>query len=438
MAVTIGIRRENKNEWERRVPLIPVDLKALNRHHGIDFLVQPSRIRIYKDDEYRQVGAVLQEDLDPASIVLAVKEIPERFLKPGRVYVFFAHVIKGQAYNMSMLRRLMELGCSLVDYETVVDEKGRRLIFFGVHAGYAGMFETLRCLGRRLESKGIPTPLAEVKHAYQYDRLEDAETHLREIGERIRRGEIEERLRPLVIGIAGYGNVSRGAQEILDFLPVEEISVADLPKAAQRRGAESPPILKVVFKEEDMVRPARAGMEFKLLDYYQNPEKYTGCFEEYLPHLDVLVNTIYWDDRYPRLVTKEWAKRHYGPGGEPRLQVIGDISCDVEGAIELTLRPATPDAPDFVYDPHHDVVRPGYEGSGPAIMAVDNLPCEFSRESSEYFSEVLHELLVPLASADWSAEFSRLRLPKPLKDAVIVHRGKLTPSYGHLEEYLKS
>ena len=37
-----------------------------------------------------------------------------------------------------------------------------------------------------------------------------------------------------------------------------------------------------------------------------SPEKYESRFEEiFLPHLSVLVNCIYWDARYPRLVTKD-------------------------------------------------------------------------------------------------------------------------------------
>ena len=85
--------------------------------------------------------------------------------------MFFAHVIKGQAYNMPMLRRLMELGCTLIDYEKVIDDNGRRLIFFGRHAGLAGMIETLHALGQRLAWEGIPTPFAELRHAYEYHDL---------------------------------------------------------------------------------------------------------------------------------------------------------------------------------------------------------------------------------------------------------------------------
>jgi len=154
MKYKIGIRREDKNRWERRVPLIPKHVKELIESHGIDVTLQPSSIRIFSDEEYLQAGAKIQEDLSACHIIFAVKEIPADFFQPGKTYVFFSHTIKGQKKNMPMLKRMMELGCNLIDYEKVIDEKGRRLIFFGRHAGLAGMIDTLWALERRLTWEG--------------------------------------------------------------------------------------------------------------------------------------------------------------------------------------------------------------------------------------------------------------------------------------------
>ena len=54
----IGIRREDKNQWEARVPLIPHDVKTLV-NSGIDVFLQPSPIRIFSDQEYIDVGATI-------------------------------------------------------------------------------------------------------------------------------------------------------------------------------------------------------------------------------------------------------------------------------------------------------------------------------------------------------------------------------------------
>ena len=95
----IGIRREDKNEWEARVPLIPSDVKKLV-NNGIEVFLQPSTIRIFSDQEYINTGATISEDLSSCSVVLAVKEIPINFIEKDKTYVFFSHTIKGQDYNM--------------------------------------------------------------------------------------------------------------------------------------------------------------------------------------------------------------------------------------------------------------------------------------------------------------------------------------------------
>ncbi len=437
MPATIGIRREDKNEWERRVPFIPGDLAELQARHRHSFLVQPSTIRIYRDDEFLAAGIKVSDDLTPASLILAIREVPPALLQPGRIYALFAHVAKGQAHNMPMLRRLLELGCSLVDYEKITDEHNRRLIFFGRHAGYAGMVETLRCLGQRLAAEGMQTPLARVRHAYAYRELESAKGHLTGIGRQIMRFGLPRGVCPLVVGFSGYGNVSRGAQEVFDCLGVREIAPSELQHEVrtQREWGE---IIKVVFREDDMVRPVDAAAAFDLQEYYSHPERYHGCFEKYLPCLDALVNGIYWEERYPRLVTREWARRNCVSGAHPRLKVIGDISCDLEGSIEVTLKATKPDNPCYVYDPATDSVRDGVSGPGPAIMAIDNLPCEFPKESSQYLSAVLRDMVCDLAAADWQTDFERLDLPAHLKKAVIVHRGELTPGYRYLQQHLES
>ena len=430
MTVRVGVRREDKNKWERRVPLTPSDLHAISRDHGLDIFVQPSPIRIFPDAAYSGLGIEMSEDLSSAGLIVAVKEIPMDLLREGQAYICFSHTAKGQDYNMPNLRRMMELGCSLVDYEKIADDDGRRLIFFSIHAGYAGMIESLRTLGLRLQAQGRPTPLADLRQPWQYGDLGAAETGIRDIGDRL--GAAGAGDGPLVIGIAGYGNVSNGAQAVLEWLPHKTIDVADLPRAAEIAGDS--PLAVVVFRESDMVEPV-AGGRFKLQDYYDNPERYTGCFAKHLPHLDMLVNTIYWEERYPRLVTRDWVAGAFAGGAEPRLKVVGDISCDIEGSIETTVKATSPDEPNFVFGPDGSIVD-GVEGRGLVMMTVDNLPCELPKESSEHFSRVLRDMVQHLARADWKADFKDLELPTHLERAVILHRGELTPAYGYMAQYL--
>lgn len=432
----IGIRREDKNAWERRVPLTPAHVARLAQTHGLAALVQPSAVRAFADADYTAAGATVQESLAEAGVILAVKEIPLEFLEAGKTYLFFSHTIKGQAYNMPLLRRLLELGCQLIDYERVVDEQNRRLIFFGYHAGLAGMIDTLQTLGQRLAWEGIDTSLASLRLTHQYGDLPKAQQALRQVGQRIVEEGLPVELAPLVIGIAGYGNVSRGAQAILDQLPTRQVSPQELLSLGQEEEPERNVIYKVVFKEEDTVEPVNQGQPFDLQEFFQHPERYRSRFDTYLPRLTVLVNCIYWDKPYPRLLTKEAARRLYAGEPSPRLRVIGDISCDIEGGIEPTVKATELDEPAFVWDPITGQAIDGVAGQGPAIMAVDNLPCELPVEASATFGDALLPFLPALAACDFSIGFETCSLPPELKRATIVYQGQLTPEYMYLQKFL--
>ncbi|MFX1263706.1 MAG: hypothetical protein ACFFAZ_16775, partial [Promethearchaeota archaeon] len=175
---------------------------------------------------------------------------------------------------------------------------------------------------------------------------------------------------------------------------------------------------------------------FELQNYYHNPQKYRPVFERYLPFLSILVNGIYWDPHYPRFVTKRYLKELWTKEESPKLRVIGDITCDVDGSIEPTVHATSPDNPIFVYDPIKNDVKDGGKGRGVVIMAVDNLPAEISLESSIFFSHSLLPLVRGITDADFAAEFEDSQLPDSIKKATIVFRGKFTPEYEYMRDFL--
>jgi saccharopine dehydrogenase (NAD+, L-lysine-forming) len=435
MGARIAIRREDKGRWERRVPLSPRKVKELHGRHGIEVLVQPSSTRIFPEESFLEAGGIVQEDISSAPIVFGVKEIPPQHFQPGATYVFFAHVIKGQPHNMAMLKRMMELGCNLIDYEKVTNEQGRRLIFFGWHAGVAGMIDSLWALGQRLEWEGIPTPFSDIANTYTYAGLDQAKSAVRAAGERVRAEGVPAAVAPVIIGVAGYGNAGRGVQVVLDELAAEEIEPAEVVPLSCDPNASRHTIFRVTFKEQHIVEPLSKETPFELQDYYRHPEKYRACFDGYSPHLTMLVNCNYWDSRYPRLVTKAFLRTLYARGA-PRLRVIGDVSCDMEGAIECTIKSTAPDDPVFVYEPETGTAIDGVAGRGPVVLAVDILPSEMPREASEYFSDILGPYVPAMARADYSVAFAELDLPSEIKRAVILHHGELTPDYAYIEQYL--
>jgi len=435
MKKKIGIRREDKNEWERRVPLIPEHVKELKEKHGIETIIQPSKLRIFSDEEYRKAGAKIDESLNEADVIFGVKEIPEKFFSEGKTYVFFSHTIKGQSYNMGLLNSMVERKINLIDYERIVDENNRRLIFFGKFAGLAGMVETLHALGKKLKMQGYDTPFEKIKQPYQYGSVEEAKREIEKIGEEINDEGLPIELSPFVIGFTGYGNVSKGAQGIFDLLPHKVVSINILEENYENFIADNYHLYKVVFKEEDMVRPVDGV--FELQDYYKNPEKYVSVFDDYIPKLKALVNCIYWTEDYPRLVTKEFLKSESALKSYLNLRVIGDISCDINGSIEITEKVTMPDNPTFSYFPDEDKIEDGVQRGGVTVMSVDNLPCEFSAESSKEFSRVLKDFAVEIALADFIKDFSDLKLPGPIKRGLILHNGEFTKDYKYMKSFLK-
>jgi len=432
----IALRREDKNPWEKRVALIPSHVRELVKDQGVKFVVQPSPIRVFADDDFKREGAKVQEDLSSACVVMGIKEMPESLFEPGKAYVFFSHTIKGQKANMGMLRRLVEQKCTLIDYEKIVDEKGRRLVFFGRQAGTAGMIESLWALARRLDAEGLPHPFGPIRRMTEYQSLVEAKETIDEIGGTIRQDGLPEHLVPFICGFTGYGHVSQGAQEIFDIFPEIEIAPEEFSSFISSGNFSSHRLYKIVFREEHLVRPRDPGQPFDLQDYYAHPDKYFPVLESYLPFMNLLINGIYWAPQYPHFVSKSFLKDLYGAPTHPKLKVIGDISCDLEGGIECTIKDTDPHNPVYVYDPIRDAVVDGVEGNGPVVMAVYNLPAEIPLESSVFFSQTLKSFIPGLARADFGSDFSSCVLPEPIKRAVILFRGEFTPDFAYMKTFL--
>ena len=427
----LGVRREDRNRFERRTPLTPDHVAQLAGEHGVQVTLQPSPKRIFTDNEYREVGGIVAEGLHACQVILGIKEVPLSKLLSCKTYVFFSHTIKGQEHNMPLLQRMMDLGCTLMDYEKITDDDGRRLLFFGRHAGLAGVIDSLWALGQRLDLEGFSTPLDQIRRGHEYDSLAEAKEHITEVGKLLNNGGLPDALRPMVFGVTGYGNVSAGAQEMLDLLGLQTVEPRDLRGLSASDG----PLVKVVFREEHMVQPPADFGAFDLQHYYDNPEGYEPVFHRYLPHLSMLINCIYWTPCYPRLVTKQQLRALYAEGA-PKLRVIGDISCDVEGSIEATMEARGPGNPVYVYDVHQDRVVDSVGVTGPVIMAVENLPAELPREASKTFSTALINFVPDLVAADFTGTFEQSNLPGPLRRATVLFRGELTPDFAYLQEHL--
>jgi len=434
--VTVGIRREDKNEWERRAPLTPHHVSQLARSHGLALRVQPSSLRTFPDSDYRGAGAAIDEELSACGVILGIKEVPPNTLLANKTYLFFSHTTKGQRHNMPLLRRLMQLGCTLIDFERIADHRGKRLIFFGRHAGYAGMLDALWALGRRLAAEGYATALEEMRLAHQYTSLDEATRHVSRVGRTLRQTGLPSGLAPLVCGFTGSGNVFHGAFEIFGKLPSVDVHPDELERLFEDPRRPPNLLYRVHFgRGQRFVRVG--GGPVRLAELMREPDRFRGGLGRWLPYLTLLVHGAFWEPPQPSLVSLA-ELRDLWSGGQPRLRVIADISMDIRGGIEATVKAMTPGEPVFVYDVERDEAVDGIEGRGPVILAVDNLPGQLSVEASEHFGASLVRYVPALARCPWDRPLAELPLPAELVRAVVVHRGALTPNYSYLEPFLDS
>jgi len=438
MEKIIGIRRESIEPTEGRAPLSPLQVQRIIENNNIKILIQPSPQRKFTDDEYVDCGAIIAEDLSSCDIILGVKEVPVEELISDKIYIFFSHTIKGQDYNMPRLRKILEKNITLIDYELVKNEFGKRIIFFGEFAGYVGMINSLWIMGQRLLHEGIANPFRVIKQANNYESLDKAKKAVIKAGERISSIGLSYDLVPFIVGFTGYGRVSKGAQEIFDLLPVVEIRPEDLSDFIKEGKFSNKVVYKCEFRKLDLYEHSPKTDLFDLNELELHPDEYQTAFEKFVPFLSILINGIYWEPRFPKLVTKEFMKSLSAATDNPKLKVIGDITCDIEGSIELTVKAANSLNPCFTYNPINNRVTDGWKGKGVTIMSVDKLPAELPRQATESFGKALSPFIPALAKADLSKPAADLKLPREFRNAVIAHQGKLTPQFEYLYEFLES
>ena len=71
----IGILRETKNPPDRRVPLTPPQITALEEiYPDVEFFVQPSDIRCYSNEEFEYLDIPLREDLRRQASALGLED----------------------------------------------------------------------------------------------------------------------------------------------------------------------------------------------------------------------------------------------------------------------------------------------------------------------------------------------------------------------------
>lgn len=442
----IALRREDIDKTgEKRTALVPeLVRKIVSAGYGVH--IQPAihgstgeTKRAFPDEAYEKAGAIICEDLSDAQLILGLKEVNVSALLDNKTYFFFSHTHKGQKKNRDLLREMVAKKLNLIDYELIADEQGRRLLTaFTYTAGHAGMIDSLWALGRTWKKRRIHNVFEGLRQAIETEDLALSKAELYAISEKIRHTGTPAECPPLVIAFLGNGRTSQGAQEVLDCLPIAEASTGDLPHIFSNGSRNV--VYKVVWDIPDMYK-ALPGFSTENLTreaitqyYLSKPEHFTSNLEQIFPYATVLMNCILWSEKYPRLLTYEKTKDLYS--AYQTLQVVGDISCDPEGAIEFS-RETWIDRPVFTYLPDKHLFKPGFDEEGISVMAITNLPCEFSSDASSAFSKDLEPYIFNILEANFEAEeVSDSGLPDVIQNATILWKGKFTPRYAYMQEYL--
>ncbi len=152
-----AIIKERKNPPDRRVVFSPSKLKEAKKQFPEAIIkVESSDIRVFSDKQYSAAGFEVTENVSDCDVLIGVKEVPIEHLIPNKKYFFFSHTIKKQSYNRKLLKAILEKNIDLYDHETIVNQKGIRLIGFGRYAGIVGVYNGFRTWGLKFNSWNLP------------------------------------------------------------------------------------------------------------------------------------------------------------------------------------------------------------------------------------------------------------------------------------------
>jgi hypothetical protein len=369
--IRIGVIKEGKVPPDFRTPLTPAQCKVLKTMYPqAEVVVQSSPIRTFSDQEYRDQGIDVVDDLVDCDIILGVKEVPIPSLIPNKTFLFFSHTIKKQPYNRELLQSILDQKIRLIDYEVIKDKYRTRLIGFGRYAGIVGCYNGFLTYG--------------LKHG-AYSLKPAHECHDRK--------EVEEELKKVVIPtnfkclVTGFGRVGHGAKEIIDLLPIKEVS----PEEYLTQAFNEPVFCQL--EAADYYRNQAGG--FDKAAFYANPSDYTSILTQYAASSDMYIPCHYWDNKAPVLLTQQDFIQH------ARLKVVADISCDIAGPIACTIRPSKIGNSIYGWNPSTNEECDFSLPEAVAVMAVDNLPCELPKDASEDFgSELLKHVFPRLLGED--------------------------------------
>jgi len=394
-----GIIRERKNPPDRRVVLSPrACQKVVENHKDAQITVEPSPIRVFTDEEYENAGINVVPGMEECDVLLGVKEVPVDDLVPNKKYFFFSHTIKKQAYNRKLLQAILDKNIELYDHEVITNTKGIRLVAFGRYAGIVGAYNGFRAYGLKT-------------NLFQLPKAEDI------VDQQALIAELKKLQLPQIkILLTGKGRVGNGAREMLVGMGLKETTVKEYLEETY----EVPVFCQIDVLDYNL---RIDGLEKDETDFFKNPTEYESNFMRFARVTDLYMAGHFYGQGAPYLFTKEDAKK-----AGFKVKVVADISCDIDGPVATTIRSSTIADPIYGYDPQTESEVDYRLPNAIAVMAVDNLPAELPRDSSEGFGLAFVESVIP---AFFNGDEDGV-----LERALMTKNGKLSPRFSYLQDYV--
>ncbi|MCA4895496.1 MAG: alanine dehydrogenase [Cytophagales bacterium] len=398
--IKLALISEGKIPPDKRVPFTPLQAEEImQRFPHVKMVCQPCTARCFKEAEYEELGISVQEDVSNCDILMGIKEVPIQHLIANKTYLFFSHTLKKQPYNRKLLQEILKKQIRLIDYETLKDQQGNRLVAFGRYAGIVGAYNGLWAYGKKYK-------LFTLRRANECFDVNDLKLQLRKI-----------KLHPIKIVLTGAGRVGKGAMETLDTAGIRKVDPADFMNSTFQE-----PVYTQLSSADYHLRIE--GGHFNRDEFHKHPEKYTSHFSPFTKVADILLAGAFWNPAAPKLFTQEDMRENHF-----RIRVVADITCDINGSVPCTKRASTITDPVYDYIPQNDaVVEPLSGDSHITVMAVDNLPCELPRSASDEFGrDLIDRIMNPLLVEDTEGIIAR---------ATMAENGRLTSNFSYLQDYV--
>ena len=397
--IKFALIKERKTPPDKRVVFSPEKLREVSeKFPEAIFKVESSDVRVFTDQEYRDAGFEVSEDVSDCEVFLGVKEVPIPALIPEKKYFFFSHTIKKQAYNRDLLRTILQKNIELYDHEVVVKENNQRLIGFGRYAGLVGAYNCFRALGNRDDLFELP----------KAENLADLNALLAELDK------ISIPARKIIL--TGSGKVAKGAKEILDHLKIKKVEVDEFLNLE----FEYPVYCLLDVLDYNIRKDGNKGSNE---EFFQFPERYNSNFLRFAGVAEIFIAGHFYGVGAPEFFSKEDIK-----SPDFKIDLIADISCDVNGPVPSTIRPSTIAEPFYGFNPETGGEVDFRKKGAITVMAVDNLPCALPRDASEGFGEMFLQHVIPaFFNGDKDGILARAKM---------TENGELTQRFKYLQAYV--